>query len=210
MRQIELTRAQAVARAIAMSHVKPTRYVLGAGGRSPAGDTPFTVKDGVTGSDCVGFTNWCVGLDRYQEHVKAGCIGEYGGWINCDSAMGDAETAKVFFEYTDTPTEGDLVVYPSKWGPAGSRSKALGGRHGHIGMIVDVDVDTSNWTSKLWARPASERKNFLRHLTVIDCAAALSRRLVGRAIQETTAAKGGWNKPDARFLRYRHFFADKT
>ncbi len=176
----------------------PARYKLGAGGRNPHTPTPFTQKDGVEGADCIGFVLWCLGLNRYQPQVEDGTIGDYGGWINTDSAMGDANSAQVFFEFTDKPAPGDLVVFPSIPDGRGGRK-----RIGHVGLITATG-DTSGWTSNLWKRPASERKRFLRQLEVVDCAAALTRRLLGRAIRRTTAA-ASWNKPDAVFLRYTDF-----
>lgn len=179
-----------------------TRYKLGAGGRDPSAPVPQTTVDGVYGSDCIGFVLWCIGLSRYQPQVTEGTIGSYGGWVNTDSAIGDARTAQVFFEVTHTPKAGDLVVFP------GIVKNGKRARIGHVGLITGARVDTSDWTPHLWERPANERKRFLEKLTVIDCAASFLRRLSGRAIKETTAA-ASWNKPDAVFLRYKHW-ADTT
>jgi hypothetical protein len=73
-------------------------------------------------------------------------------------------------------------------------------RIGHVGLIVECTTDTSTWTANLWKREKADRATFLQHIKVIDCAAAKSRKIVGRAIRETTAA-ASWNKPDAVFLR---------
>jgi hypothetical protein len=193
---IRVTRAEAVARARHIASLRKTVYKLGAGGRDPWAAEPWTERDGVVGSDCIGFVMWCLGSDRLRQDVKTGTIASYGGWVNTDSAIGDARGARQLFEVTDKPRPGDVIVYPSIY--EGGKRK----RVGHIGLIVDVTFDVSNWTSNLWKRPASERKNFLRHIKVIDCAAALTRRVLGRAVKETDG-NGGWNKPDAVFLRYR-------
>lgn len=176
---------------------EPSRYILGAGGRSPKAPEPFTLKDGYEGCDCIGFVCWLLAIDRFQPYVEAGTIREYGGWINCDSAIGDSHSAQAVFERVSKPAVGDIVIYPSK---------APFRRHGHVGLITRVNGDTSDWTDHLWSRPSSERKKFLAKLEVIDCAAALSRRLRGKAIAVTTAA-ASWNKPDAMFLRYKHWSA---
>lgn len=190
-KQIPMTREGAVARAKALLD-KKTKYSLGKGGRDPSG--PFAVD----GCDCIGFVLYCLGLDRYQPQVKEGTIGSYQGWTNTDSAIGDARTAQVFFEVTHKPVAGDLVVFP------GIVKDGKRVRIGHVGLIVGTKISTADWTPHLWERPASERKRFLSKLTVIDCAAAFSRRLTGHAIKETTAA-ASWNKPDAVFLRYKHW-----
>src|SRR5687768_4616315 len=153
-----------VDRARAMAALARSTYKLGAGGRSPKADTPFTVRDGVLGSDCIGFVCWCWGIDRFQARFPV-----YGGWINTDSAIEDARSTRWCFEVVAVP------------------------RAGVAGRTDDFPVN-------LWARV--DRGKYLKRVKVIDCAAAKSRRLVGRAIQRTTAA-ASWNKPDAVFIRFK-------
>lgn len=196
-KQIEIDVFGAVMRARRVAG-EPAKYKLGAGGKDPSAPFPMSTVDGIYGCDCIGFVLWCLGLDRYQPQVKAGTIGSYGGWINTDSAIGDARTAQVFFEVTHQPRAGDLVVFP------GIVRDGKRKRIGHVGLIVGSKMSTADWTAHLWERPARERKRFLEKLTVIDCAAAFTRRLTGYAIKETTAA-ASWNKPDAVFLRYKHY-----
>lgn len=176
-------------RAFRMAALKASKYKLGAGGTSPDAPTPFTVRDGVLGSDCIGFVLWCLGQPRFQKTFP-----HYGGWINTDSSIADARSTNYLWRIVNQPEPGDVVVFPSIY-KDGKRA-----RIGHIGLIVACGVDTSRWTANLWKRDKSDRATFLRHIKVIDCAAALSRRILGRAIKETTAA-ASWNKPDAVFLR---------
>lgn len=110
------------------------------------------------------------------------------------AAAGDGIGSKVDFEFTDTPQAGDAIVYPSVW-KGGKRTP------GHICIITRVNTDTSRWTQNLWRRPKNERKNFLRHLEVVDCAASWKRRVVGRAVQKTDG-NWAWNKPTSRFIRF--------
>jgi len=197
VKQIEMNRWGARVRARSIEGNK-ARYKLSAGGKDPSAPAPFTTVDGVYGSDCIGFVLWTIGLSRYQPQVTEGTIGSYGGWINTDSAIGDARTARVFFEVTHTPKAGDLVVFP------GIVKNGKRVRIGHVGLITETKISTADWTPHIWERPARERAKFLSKLVVIDCAAAFLRRLSGYAVKETTAA-ASWNKPDAVFLRYKHW-----
>lgn len=180
-----LTRRQiAVARARRMTRVKST-YVLGAGGRSPTASTPFTKRNGVTGSDCVGFTSWCLQHDRFQPET----FPYYDGWINTDSLMMDAVGEQSWYRRIDRPEPGDVVVFPSIYRD-GKRV-----RMGHIGLVVEVPAELID---DVYAIPDRMRRHWLSLIKVIDCAGARSRRPY--AISETTAA-ASWDKPDAMFAR---------
>lgn len=182
--------AQAVVRAREIAALPFTRYRLGTGGRDPHAALPWTGQP--PAADCVGFVMWALGVDRYQPWVPTGMIHSYGGWMNCDSALADAQGPGVVWELVDKPQPGDLVVY----------GRRPGGGHGHVGIITECLVDTSTWTANLWRRSYPMRWRFLRKLKVVDCGASKARARVGRAVQEVTAAYA-WNKPDARFIRLR-------
>lgn len=164
----------------------PSRYVLGAGGRSPNAVTPFTVRDGVLGCDCVGFTSWCLGHDRYQPKT----FPHYDGWINTDSLMSDARDTCTWYEPIARPEPGDVVVFPS------IHRNGARVRMGHIGLVTDVPDDFPDD----FRFTQADRRSWLAHVTVIDCAGAASRRANGHAVAETTAA-ASWDKPDAMFAR---------
>jgi hypothetical protein len=87
--QPKTRREIAVERARRMAKQKTT-YILGAGGRDPKASTPLTKRNGALGSDCVGFTSWCLQHDRYQPET----FELYDGWINTDSLMMDAKDGK--------------------------------------------------------------------------------------------------------------------
>lgn len=177
-------RARAVERARRIAK-QPSAYVLGAGGRSPSAPTPFTTRDGRTGSDCVGFTCWCLGHDRYQP--KSFTL--YSGWINTDSLMMDARGKQEWYEPIARPEPGDVVVFPSL------RHDGHMTRMGHIALVVEVPADMPG---DVYALNAQARRHWLTQVRVIDCAAASGRK--PHAVSETTAA-ASWDKPDAMFAR---------
>jgi CHAP domain-containing protein len=179
-------RARAVQRARLIA-AGTSRYKLGAGGRSPLAMTPFTDRDGVLGCDCVGFTCWCLGHDRYQPKT----FHYYDGWINTDSLMSDARGKQDWYEPARKPEPGDVVVFPSIV-RNGERV-----RIGHIALVTSVPGDVPD---DVYSLPDLERRRWLLKVGVIDCAGALSRRLHNRAVAETTAA-ASWDKPDAMFAR---------
>jgi hypothetical protein len=172
----------AVARARRIA-AKPSTYVLGAGGRDPQASTPFTKRNGVLGSDCVGFTSWCLGHDRFQPET----FDLYDGWINTDSLMADARGARQWYREVDVPAPGDVVVFPSLH--AGGKRIRIG----HIALVVEVpgDMPVGVWTRE-------DRRAWLSRVKVIDCAGAAARRPY--AVKETTAA-ASWDKPDAMWAR---------
>jgi hypothetical protein len=177
-------RARAVERARRIA-TKPSVYVLGAGGRDPKADVPFTKRDGKYGSDCVGFTCWCLGHDRYQPATFTA----YTGWINTDSLMMDARGSQQWYAAIKRPGPGDVVVFPSIV-KDGHRK-----RMGHIALVVSVPHDMP---ADVYALSDTERRSWLLRVGVIDCAAALMRKPY--AVHETTAA-ASWDKPDAMFAR---------
>ncbi len=185
------SRESAVARAWLIAGTRPTRYKLGAGGRNPSAPTPFTVRDGILGSDCIGFVLWCLGLDRYQPKV----FPYYEGWINTDSAIMDAKGKRSVFELIDRPELGSMVIYPSLW----KAGKMI--RMGHVAIVVEVPAE---WPSKLeWSKLAPrERTALLKLVKVIDCAGSAARRLLSRAVKQTTAA-ASWDKPDSVWVRFK-------
>ena len=107
------------------------RYQLangGGGGRNPRAPTPAGPGGAV---DCVGFTCWCSGFDRYQVDFE---VGGYKGWVNTDSAILDADGPRVLFEPADLPRPGDWLVY-------GSHRENGKRVPGHVSLIVEVPAD---------------------------------------------------------------------
>ena len=188
-------RLRAIARARVIA-AGPSRYKLGAGGRNPLAMTPFTDRDGVLGCDCVGFTAWCLGHDRYQPKT----FSHYDGWINCDSLMADARGGQSWYEQVRKPESGDVVVFPSIV-VHGERK-----RIGHIGLVTFVPA---NMPDDVYGLSDTERRRWLLKVGVIDCAGARVRRDSGRAVTETTAA-ASWDKPDAMFARCKRWPSSPT
>jgi hypothetical protein len=184
---LAINRAHAVERARRIA-AKPSVYVLGAGGRDPLAETPFTVRDGRRGSDCVGFTSWCLGHDRYQPAT----FGLFSGWINTDSLMTDARGKQSWYAQVAKPEPGDVVVFPSIL-VNGDRK-----RMGHIALVVSVPRDFPQDFS--FTMPDTVRRRWLSKVGVIDCAGSRIRKERGYAVAETTAA-ASWDKPDAIFAR---------
>jgi hypothetical protein len=179
-------RLRAVARARVIA-ARPSLYILGAGGRNPKNDTPFTLKDNRLGSDCVGFTAWCLGHDRYQPKS----FPFYDGWINTDSLMMDAKAKRTWYARIGKPEPGDVVVFPS------IVQDGVRKRIGHIGLVTFVPRDIPD---DVYSLSDTERRRWLKQVGVIDCAGSQGRRLNGRAVAETSAA-ASWDKPDAMFAR---------
>lgn len=165
-------------------------YKLGAGGRNPRAETPFTVRDGVLGSDCIGFVLWCLGIDRYDPKG----FQLYGGWQNTDSIIEDARlnNARSLWMLVARPQPGDLVVFPS------IRKNGKMTRMGHVGLVVEIPKD---WPADFSFGNAAHRA-LLRQVKVIDCNASLNRKLRKRAVGECLASDM-WSKPDAVFVRRR-------
>lgn len=194
---ISTTAARAVYRA-KQAATQLANYILGTGGRDPSAPNPFTEKPGVGGgSDCVGFVNWCWGLDRYQP----GVFSEYDGWINTDSILLEAMHKGEFFEIVDKPCMGDAVVFPSVTNAKGQRIEC-----GHIGLVVAVDQTVTNWP-KLGLLSPGDRASLMSKVTIIDCDAMVSRRIAKRAIGTITADRL-WNRSTARWVRYKKLAPD--
>jgi len=174
------------------------------GGRRPWADDPAShwttairrVK--VASSDCAGFVAWCLGYDRYQPED----FHYYGGWINCDSAILDAEGKQEWFaplietgdpERDQRALPGDVVVFPSiDLDHDGSRDRV-----GHIGVIVGV---SPRWKPGAWSE-----------LRVAHCSSGNTKK-AGQAIAETSGVI--WSQREAyknhsnprwaaRVIRYR-------
>lgn len=122
-------------------------YALGGGGANPDADRCDVDAKGVPTfrSDCVGFGMHCAGADRYQP-IR---FPLYGGWINCNSAILDARSARPSM-FREIPRwgalPGDMVVYPSRF---------FGLGHGHWGVVVGLtrfvgSLDPkATWTDRL-------------------------------------------------------------
>lgn len=201
--KLSISVTEACRRALRIAGLKPTRYKLGAGGRNPEAENPFTTREGVLGCDCVGFVLWAWGLDRFQPTFP-----KYGGWINTDSAIDDAKTTQTFFEQISGPEAGALVVFP------GIAKNGRRVRIGHVALVVDVPdaVKLAARTEAerlgislltFWSTPSKLRTQLMKLVAVVDCAAAKTRRILGHAVKQTTAA-ASWDKPDTVWLRYKH------
>lgn len=146
----------ACARARRYLYDPSVRYVLGAGGVDPTAGTPVAAhwKSRIVGVDCIGWALWCWGIARLQPTFP-----EYGGYINCDSAIIDARHAAVWFELLERPERGALLVWPSiDIDHDGDRD-----RIGHVSMILDPLP--AEWS------PATSR---FAELTVAHCGASNS------------------------------------
>lgn len=166
------------------------KYVLGAGGRDPNASSPFTTKDGVVGSDCVGWVLWACGIDRYQPKLFT----YYDGWMNTDSIIEDAKrgVGGKLWKLLAKPEVGCLVIFPS------IHKNGKMTRMGHVGLVVEVPAE---WPDDFASWPDKERKELLKLVKVIDCNASWGRKLKGKAIGQITAADL-WNKPDAVFVAW--------
>lgn len=168
------------------------KYILGEGGRDPNASTPFTPdKNGVVGSDCVGWVLWALGVDRYQPKLFT----YYDGWMNTDSIIDDAQkgVGGRLWKLLNKPEPGCLVIFPSLHNAAGKMT-----RMGHVGLVVEVPGE---WPDDFASWSAKERTELLKHVKVIDCNASFARRLAGKAIGQITAADL-WNKPDAVWVKW--------
>jgi len=132
--RIELTRDEAVARALNCLRHIGFLYGLGRGGRHPKDDQPYDKKDRV---DCSGFVSWVLGFDRLQ--VFAGVFGAPEEWwwstdgIWQDATPDDFRGPRWFRKVvkTEPVLPGDVLVYPDY---------VLNGvtKQGHTGVIVEV------------------------------------------------------------------------
>jgi hypothetical protein len=133
--RVELTRAQAVQRALDCVSDKDHYYRLGSGGRNPKADRPYDSKGRV---DCSGFVSWALGFDRLQ--VFEDYKGPFEYWWSTDGIFDDANTrghgdhVPHWFDVlpvTSPVLAGDILVYPDY--------KINGvNKQGHTGIITDV------------------------------------------------------------------------
>jgi hypothetical protein len=110
----------------ARSMVGKGRYCLGAGGKRPDADHPWSTcakpsqhahRDlGTSFSDCSGFTNWCHRLPR---HDKANDV-----WLNSDEIERRGKAQGIAWK---DALPGDVVAY--------GNGKAIG----HVGIVSEVD-----------------------------------------------------------------------
>lgn len=186
MRSIPVTALEAVKRAFKIV-ANPSTYILGAGGRNPQAETPFTVRDGKLGADCIGFVLWAWGLDRFQKDYPF-----YGGWINTDSMLMDLKKDRKWFAPAGKPFPGCAVVYGSIW----RNGKMV--RMGHIGLVTKVP---ENWPDNFSKLSLKDRKAWMLKVEVIDCAAALPRKILGKAVARRTGLI--W-ATDGYFVKFVH------
>jgi hypothetical protein len=185
------------------------RYMLGAGGDNPNSATPYTWKGAVYGSDCIGAVCWAFGTPRFTKAFP-----EYGGWINCDSALIDSRNTKAFFEPVakEDVVPGVLVVTPSiraseLW-PGNEAAHGFKSsdrvRIGHIGIVLGWEglQDPFQLNSTPW-------DGDLRKLVTIECRAAWPAIRMGKNVSflgNTTYTRKGETftneKWGCRFLRF--------
>jgi hypothetical protein len=131
--RVELTRAEAVERALVCTKDKDNCYGLGRGGRKPTADRPYDSEGRV---DCSGFVSWTLGFDRYQTDFGD----DDGWWWSTDGIYEDATIGSTFhgghfpcWFVVDRSSvlPGDVLVYPDY--------KLNGAtKQGHTGLIVEV------------------------------------------------------------------------
>jgi len=132
--RVELTRDEAVERALGCAGDKDCYYGLGRGGRDPRSLTPYDAKFRV---DCSGFVSWTLGFDRFQ--VFTGIFGAPEEWwwstdgIWQDASPYDFWGPRWFRKVTkaEPVLPGDVLVYPD------SRVNGVN-KQGHTGPIVEV------------------------------------------------------------------------
>jgi hypothetical protein len=81
-------------------------------------------------SDCVGLACWAIGTSRFHKEFT-----EYGGDMNTDSMILDADGKRSFYTDADRPRVGGLCVTPSIF------TKGRPRRPGHVGVIVKVPTE---------------------------------------------------------------------
>ncbi len=204
------------------------KYVLGAGGTNPRAATPFTWRNSLNGSDCIGAVCWALGIPRSTPSFP-----EYEGDIGVDSALMDAgllaggKGGRKFFAPVDRGdvVPGCLVAFPSirareLWrgtGPDGAyepgdvRPADKGWkpsdrvRIGHIGLIVGWEglTDPFQLNDHPW-------DGDLASLVTLECRSSWPAVRLGRNVSflgNTTYKRGGesWGPREewgARFMRF--------
>jgi hypothetical protein len=194
------------------------RYHLGAGDKNPNSPSPFSWSNGVYGCDCIGAVCWALGTPRFRKDFP-----EYGGWINCDSALMDAGVHAAeggagghkFFEPVDRAdvVPGCIVIYPSirareLWSPDELRDMGIKPtdriRVGHVGFICGWEglQDPFKLNETPW-------DGDMHKLVTLECRATWPAVRMGRNVSfldGTRYARGSgkWTNPNwaVRFLRY--------
>lgn len=134
---IELDVEDVVHRAL-MCVKAPVRYHLEYpnGGTDPTANLPCDEHTHFL--DCSGFNAWVQGFDRFQP----GTFKFWGGYLNTDSKIHEAEADGEWFTVLETPEVGCMIVGETFTIPGANGSNVR--RIGHEGTVVDV----SEWGSK--------------------------------------------------------------
>jgi hypothetical protein len=94
-------------------------------------------------ADCVAGIAWCSGFDRLQPE-RAGRV--WGGRLNCDSILIEANEYGACFEFLEAPEPGAIVVFGSiDYNRDGERD-----RIGHIGIVTDVPAEWDRAARECW------------------------------------------------------------
>ena len=151
------------------------------GGRDPsARDCATHWKDGNgkkwATTDCVGLACWAAGIPRVLKRFK-----QYGGRINTDSMILDAEDTQSVFRRAARPHRGCFIVMPGRFDENGKRISP-----GHVGIITGVliaefaaaMVADESFLRLLRAAHASPRNHHKFHqaVGVTDCSLWGSRK----------------------------------
>lgn len=148
--KIEITREQAVDRALLCAKDLGHFYSLGRGGRKPSADRPYDKKGRV---DCSGFVSWALGFDRFSGT----------GWWSTDGIYGDAMCDPGWYfrkvDKDEPVLPGDVLVYPDY------RVNGVT-KQGHTGIITHVlpgfkrgAPDWYKWLSVAHATPSQRLKH---------------------------------------------------
>lgn len=105
-------------------------YWLGTGDYLGEDRPPWTANNGGTGSDCWGLVAWAHRQPRHLEGYNPG--GSVVDWINCDSAIEDAEGPARLWSLADRPEPGAIIVWPS----LDLHGKRV--RWGHVSIIESI------------------------------------------------------------------------
>ena len=158
------------------------------GGTDPEAIMPCDEQ--TAGLDCSGFNAWVQGFDRLLKGFSK-TIDKWGGYVNTDSKIAEAEAEGLLFTVHATPEVGDLIVGES-FRP--SLALALYRKIGHEGTIVGVhDFATLG----------------LAGLAVVHCSPSnVKLNKDGSAVWKTSGKLWGAYKK-VRFLRYNREYAAK-
>jgi hypothetical protein len=118
-------------------------YWLGTGDYRGEGRPPWTTNGG-TGSDCWGLIAYVHRQPRHRINYNPG--GSVVDWIQCDSAIDDADKRGLAWRTAPTPERGDIAVWPS----IDRGGKRL--RMGHVALIESTARLRGQWTGEEWNR----------------------------------------------------------